>query len=114
MGLLSDGVPLTWPETKKLADHVRIHGAKQFVNLYNRLKDRHGDVLRWGDEVEYMIVKMDPKTKTARVSLRAKELLQELQKDENAGMQNLQSLWRPEYASYMIEGTPGNGSCNNF
>lgn len=51
MGLLSEGSPLSWPETKKLADHVRKHGIIQFINLYNLLKDRQGDVLKWGDEV---------------------------------------------------------------
>lgn len=53
MGLLSEGSPLSWPETKKLADHVREHGITQFINLYNLLKDRQGDVLKWGDEVLY-------------------------------------------------------------
>lgn len=51
MGLLSEGSPLSWEETKDLADHVRRHGIKQFINLYHRLKNRQGDVLKWGDEV---------------------------------------------------------------
>lgn len=38
MGLLSEGNPLSWPETKKLSDHVRKHGIIQFINLYARLK----------------------------------------------------------------------------
>lgn len=53
MGLLSEGSPLSWPETRKLADHVHEHGISQFINLYNLLKDRQGDVLKWGDEVIY-------------------------------------------------------------
>lgn len=52
MGLLSEGSPLSWEETKKLSKHVREHGIEQFINLYRRLKDRHGDVLKWGDEVD--------------------------------------------------------------
>jgi len=51
MGLLSEGSPLTWEETKAMADHVRTHGISQFINLYHRLKNRQGDVLKWGDEV---------------------------------------------------------------
>lgn len=51
MGLLSEGSPLSWPETKALADHVRKHGIIQFINLYKLLKDRQGDILKWGDEV---------------------------------------------------------------
>lgn len=51
MGLLSEGSPLSWEETKKLSKHVREHGIEQFINLYRRLKDRTGDILKWGDEV---------------------------------------------------------------
>lgn len=51
MGLLTEGQPLTWEETKQLADHVRQHGIDQFLNLYHQLLDRKGDVLKWGDEV---------------------------------------------------------------
>ena len=51
MGLLSEGEPLSWEKTAELAEHVRVHGAKQFIALYNRLKDRKGDSLKWGDEV---------------------------------------------------------------
>lgn len=60
MGLLSEGSPLSWEETKKLSKHVREHGIEQFINLYRRLKDRTGDILKWGDEVcsstKYMLI----------------------------------------------------------
>lgn len=51
MGLLSQGSPLSWEETKRHADHVRRHGILQFLHIYNAVKDRHKDVLKWGDEV---------------------------------------------------------------
>lgn len=51
MGLLSEGSPLSWEETKALAEHVRQHGIEQFINLYVKLQERTGDVLKWGDEV---------------------------------------------------------------
>lgn len=51
MGLLSQGSPLNWTETKKYADHVRKHGILQFLNIYNKVKERQKDVLKWGDEV---------------------------------------------------------------
>ena len=38
MGLLSAGEPMTWEEMKAWQDHVRHHGVKQFIRLYNRLK----------------------------------------------------------------------------
>lgn len=51
MGLLSQGSPLSWEETRRHADHVRRHGILQFLHIYNAVKDRHKDVLKWGDEV---------------------------------------------------------------
>eukprot|EP00061_Rhincodon_typus_P007675 g29613.t1 len=50
MGLLSEGSPLNWDETKRYADHVRKHGIIQFLNIYHKVKDRQKDVLKWGDE----------------------------------------------------------------
>ncbi|XP_067014301.2 glutamate--cysteine ligase isoform X1 [Anabrus simplex] len=107
MGLLTEGSPLSWEETKALANHVREHGIIQFINLYRRLKDRQGDVLKWGDEVEYILVKFDDEKKTARVCLRASEILESLQEKELKDPDGVKSLWRPEYGAYMIEGTPG-------
>ncbi|XP_053666037.1 glutamate--cysteine ligase [Anopheles marshallii] len=107
MGLLSEGSPLTWDETKALAQHVREHGIEQFINLFARLKDRQGDVLKWGDEVEYIIVRFDDKQRAVQVSLRAQEILAKLNEKEAADPQGVKSLWRPEYGAYMIEGTPG-------
>ena len=53
MGLLSEGTPLSWQETKKHCDHVRKHGILQFINQYHLLKNRKNDCLKWGDEVCY-------------------------------------------------------------
>ncbi|EDS36750.1 glutamate-cysteine ligase [Culex quinquefasciatus] len=107
MGLLSEGSPLSWEETKALAQHVREHGIEQFINMYARLRDRQGDMLKWGDEVEYIIVRFDDEQKAAQVSLRAREMLAVLNEKEAADPQGVKSLWRPEYGAYMIEGTPG-------
>ncbi|KAI4896330.1 hypothetical protein NFI96_015778 [Prochilodus magdalenae] len=170
MGLLSQGSPLNWAETKKYADHVRKHGILQFLNIYNKVKDRQKDVLKWGDEshpswlvgygsetladsdvltvvvmgtrspdvycgdvndslnhtvisqcvragrlvpftttesVEYMLVEMDDEQEKVRLVLNGKDVLETLQeKGENINP-NHPTLWRPEYGSYMIEGTPG-------
>lgn len=65
-----------------MADHVRKHGIEQFISLYARLRDRQGDILKWGDEVEYILVKFDEAQQTAKVSLTAVDLLQELNKKE--------------------------------
>lgn len=118
---------MEWEEMVAWQKHVRKYGVEQFVRLYNRLKDESGRSLKWGDEVEYIIVKLDHEEKAAKVSLRAEELLATLEVAEKAwkleiaekgsSSIELQSMWRPEYASYMVEGTPGvpyGGSTNYF
>lgn len=107
MGLLSEGSPLSWEETKKQADHVRKHGIQQFINQYNKLKDRKKDVLYWGDEIEYMLVKFDDEKKVAKVSLKAKPVLDTLQLTEQESPHDHPTTWRPEYGAFMVEGTPG-------
>ncbi|KAH9425316.1 hypothetical protein DERP_005919 [Dermatophagoides pteronyssinus] len=106
MGLLSVGEPLSWPETKSYAEYIREHGIKQFINLYNLCKTKTSEVLKFGDEIEYMILKFDDQSKKVRVSNRAIELLKILQEPEENG-QDCVSLWRPEFGAYMVEGTPG-------
>uniref|UniRef100_A0A5F8GGB7 Glutamate--cysteine ligase n=1 Tax=Monodelphis domestica TaxID=13616 RepID=A0A5F8GGB7_MONDO len=107
MGLLSQGSPLSWEETKRHADHVRRHGILQFLHIYHAVKERHKDVLKWGDEVEYMLVSFDHQNKKARVVLNGEEILEALQEKGERKNPNHPTLWRPEYGSYMIEGTPG-------
>lgn len=107
MGLLSVGTLLTWPETKQYSDLVREKGIKEFINVYKKLRDRNSDCLKWGDEVEFSLVKFDHKGKKCFLLLKAHELLPTLNGPEERNEKNLSSLWRPEYANYMIEGTPG-------
>ncbi|CAJ0960141.1 unnamed protein product, partial [Mesorhabditis belari] len=110
MGLLTKGSPLSWSETVPYVEYIKKHGIAQFINLYHRLKSRQGDQLKWGDEIEYTIVKFDHDGKKVRVSLRAEELLGRLSAEEEVnnlvGTAN-KFLWRPEFAAYMVEGTPG-------
>jgi len=110
MGLLTKGTPLSWEETVPYLDYIKKHGIDQFITLYHRLKNREGDQLRWGDEIEYTIVKFDHEQKKVRVCLRADDLLKRLQAQEEVnnmiGTEN-RALWRPEFAAYMVEGTPG-------
>ncbi len=108
MGLLSLGSPLSWAETEPLVEQIKEQGLRQFVLNYDRLKSRQGDCLKWGDEIEYMVVKFDHQNRRVRLALRGPELLQKLQESENTHDRTQNAfLWRPEYASYMVEGTPG-------
>lgn len=105
MGLLSLGSPLSWDETAKVAKFVREHGIEQFIHSFNRVKERQGDVLRWGDEIEYMLVKFDHEKRRVRVSLRGADILTTLMaKEDKVDPTKNEFLWRPEYAAYMLEG----------
>ena len=106
MGLLTVGTPLNWDEIQQYADFIRKKGIEQFLNIHKKVKDRKNDCLKWGDEVEFTLVKFDHINKKCYLLLKAKELLPILQGPEDRN-ENTASLWRPEYADYMVEGTPG-------
>ncbi|WFD18936.1 glutamate--cysteine ligase [Malassezia caprae] len=110
MGLLSLGTPLAWPDARELSEHVRVHGIEQFLSVWRRMRDRQGDAPLWGDELEYMVVALDPEQRTARLSLRQGEILQRLaQCDDSDVLGTCAALptFHPEYGRYMIESTPG-------
>ena len=86
--------------------HVRKHGVIQFVKLFNRLKSRRNDILLWGDEIEYMIVKFDAETGKAVVSLKASSVIKVLEEQEKALGHASKTAWRPEYGEWMIEAVP--------
>lgn len=54
-----------------------------------------------------MIVKIDDEHKRSQVSLCAERLLKIMDQREQEEGADRQVLWRPEFAAYMIEGTPG-------
>ncbi|KAK4526899.1 hypothetical protein GAYE_SCF29G4817 [Galdieria yellowstonensis] len=109
MGLLSTGHPLTWKESKPYIRQVKRKGIQQFIHLYHATRNRKDDCLRWGDEVEYTVLHVDKAKHKITLSLRAPEILAELQKQEHLQPEgsSVEVLWRPEYANWMVEGTPG-------
>uniref|UniRef100_A0A6I8RN68 Glutamate--cysteine ligase n=1 Tax=Xenopus tropicalis TaxID=8364 RepID=A0A6I8RN68_XENTR len=58
-------------------------------------------------QVEYMLVSFDHANKKVRLLLKGGEILDTLQDRGEKINPNHPTLWRPEYGSYMIEGTPG-------
>ena len=68
----------------------------------------------WGDEVEYLIVQLNPNDKTVRLRLIASKLLSRLSKVHQSNVaQKLTEpdghdvVFHPEYGQFMIETTPG-------
>eukprot|EP01096_Ripella_sp_DP13-Kostka_P007805 TRINITY_DN2879_c0_g1_i1.p1 TRINITY_DN2879_c0_g1~~TRINITY_DN2879_c0_g1_i1.p1 ORF type:complete len:719 (-),score=276.59 TRINITY_DN2879_c0_g1_i1:225-2120(-) len=107
MGFLAEGKALEWSEAKKLAQFIRNNGIEQFLSVFNAARERNGDVPLWGDELEYLVIKFDPEKRTATISLRAHEILPILQEEEKEDAATAETLWRPEYGSFMLEATPG-------
>lgn len=107
MGLLSQGTPLSWEETKRHSDYVRRRGILQFIKLYNETRHRRNDRLLWGDEVEYMLVRFDHERRRVQLLLRGAEMIQQLNERElptpaSAGL----CSWHPEFGAYAMEAVP--------
>lgn len=100
MGLLVDGSPMEWEEALNWLQHVRKNGIDQFLHIYDRVRGIEGDVLQWGDELEYGIFRLDRARKKANLSLRAAELLSKLEQKEakhNQPGHEDGCQWVPEY-----------------
>jgi len=107
MGLLKVGTPMPWEKSKKHNKYIRSAGVRQFISTYNRVKDLKGDELLWGDEIEYGIFKLDAKGKKIRLSLRAKEVMDQLNEKEKSHSHRVEGCnWVPEYGAWMVEATP--------
>ena len=110
MGLLSKGTPLSWEQSRAYHDYVKRHGILQFLNIYHAMAGRENDIFLWGDEVEHMIVRIDPHSNTATLALRAPEILAQLealsQQQQSDGERQWNAHFVPEYGRYMVEATP--------
>lgn len=108
MGLLSAaGNPLEWADTKKNSHVVSEHGTREFLKTYDHFKDAHNYPFKWGDEIEFSLVRFDHENKRVQLSLRAEYLLERLNASDSMPNQaNANVIYHPEFASYMIEATP--------
>ena len=63
MGFLVDaGATLDFNESVAFHKHIKEHGVLQFLLLLKKFQDykKNESELRWGDEIEYHLVNMDP------------------------------------------------------
>lgn len=82
----------------------------QFIAAYKLAVNASGDVLFWGDEVEYAVCELsgegeEKMVKLALVSAAMREHLNQLDINQHNKSTN-GSSWHAEYGSWMIEGTP--------
>ena len=112
---------MDWPEAKKNADHVRQWGIEQLLAIWKRAKGKERDALRWGDEVEYLVVAFEEDRRKVKLSLKQADILKALADDETLSKQggcvpDLQAVktsgdaipvFHPEFGRFMLEATPG-------
>lgn len=106
MGLLSAGTPLEWEETKRNVKLVQKRGIREFLKSFRRFAGERGYPFRWGDEIEFSIVRFERENKRAQLCLRGECLLDKLNGQSDAELVAANVTYHPEYASYMIESTP--------
>jgi glutamate--cysteine ligase catalytic subunit len=71
------------------------------------VKDIQDDELRFGDEIEVGIVKLDNSNKTVRLCFTSAELRKILdEKEKRVAHQSEGVTWHPEFGAWMIESTP--------
>ena len=105
MGLLAVGTLLSWKDSQKNAQLLRNKGAIAFINVHNGYDNTpETSSVKWGDEVEYSLIKFDHQAKRCYLLLKNKELYPILTAAEQRRDANLDSLWHYETCGYMIEG----------
>lgn len=106
MGLLSLGTPLTWLESRKYSEHVRVNGVEQLLNVYKKAHARKADEFFWGDEVEYMICEFDEKNENVVLSVNHDIVIEHLNTVYQEECNRLNVHFHPEYGRFMLEATP--------
>lgn len=103
MGQLLRGRTLSWKETKNVAASLRKAAAKQLIESYKKnhnVEIRPISSIRWGYEIEFIILKLDNSKDSLVPFPCADEVLNFL----NSKTETQQ--WNPEYASFMVECVP--------
>jgi glutamate--cysteine ligase catalytic subunit len=104
MGLLTCGTPLSWPDTKLHADLVKRQGIQEFLRIYAKYKSLRGQPFKWGDEIEFSIIRFDHSRKRAQLLLKSDTVMDELNAFFPVERTNI--VFHPEYSNYMIETCP--------
>ena len=112
MGAGAAGKLLDWQEAKDVADEVRFYGVEQLLALWQRTKDRIGDPLLWGDEIEGLLVSFNDEKKQFTPYLEATEVAQTLNQagQDREASTTTDTPWphfNLEGGSFNLETTPG-------
>eukprot|EP01054_Gregarina_sp_Poly1_P002858 Gregarina_sp_Poly_1__2857@NODE_1799_length_3305_cov_756_496603_g1169_i0_p1_GENE_NODE_1799_length_3305_cov_756_496603_g1169_i0NODE_1799_length_3305_cov_756_496603_g1169_i0_p1_ORF_typecomplete_len778_score100_50GCS/PF03074_16/7_5e127GCS2/PF04107_13/11GCS2/PF04107_13/0_18S1/PF00575_23/0_13_NODE_1799_length_3305_cov_756_496603_g1169_i09143247 len=126
MGFLEIGVPFSWEDSKSSLSRVKRDGIKQLIHVWQINRHREDLELKWGDEVEYQLVRLDHQNREAKLCIDGPAFLEELMLRERnndwpdkemlgraamfvSGASSVHlrgSEWHPEFGRHMIEATP--------
>lgn len=96
------GMP--WEEAAQHQERVKAKAAKQFLSIWHAHKDRRDTELKWGEEIEYLLVRLGDGE--ALPEFCAHKVLQRLGTETcvAAGDPTQCAGWRTEYGDFMVEG----------
>jgi len=120
MVAVNQGEVLYWTEIKKNLDSIRAKQVDQLLKIYNKHKDIKDDPFKWGDEMEFSLVKFDHENKKCYLLLKAEEFFKHIDqlKAEGKDADELEQCeFHNEFTSYIIETIPGapvDGDVNSF
>lgn len=95
-------MPLPWEQAINHVEVFKEKAVRQFLAVWRKNRDREDSTLRWGEEVEYMLV--DLSNGDARVALCADEVLRRLGSETDSDDPVTGAGWRTEFGNMMVEG----------
>ena len=99
MGLLTESDVYNWDNSQPFIETVKKNALEQFLEKYKNIDKKTIHPFLFGDEIEYMVLEIDDINKIIKLHLHSDEIIKLLKKENKF-------QWNPEYANYMVEGTP--------
>ena len=106
MVLINPGELMSWEEIKQNIDIFRERAVNELLKIFDKFKGIQNDPFKWGDEVEFSLIKFDHKEKKAYLLLKALDFFNNLQnlKETDPRLEHVE--FHNEYTNYMIETVP--------
>ena len=87
MVLIKEGRLLSYPEIRENLGVLRKKSVDQFIHVYNRHKGIENDSFKWGDEIEFSLVKFDHANKRVQLLLKADQFFESVDAAEKTKKQ---------------------------
>ncbi|XP_064637430.1 glutamate--cysteine ligase catalytic subunit-like [Lineus longissimus] len=95
---------LSWDKICEYKEEAKRIGVEQFIRAFKRCEYQTNKTFKWGDEIEYMLVKIDHQEHTAKLHLKATDVIPKLKEHEDSATDA--GLWCYEYGTHMVESCP--------